>query len=84
MPWYVQVRHLWNFSLGFVVVVCVVVAAWKATLQWWHVALLLVGPALYDFGWHARVHHEQLLTGRIWGLFVLLGVLLAGIGVAVV
>lgn len=74
-----MLQHLRNFSGPFVLAVSVLLLVWSHHIQWWHVSLMLCGSALWDFGWHARIHHADVWTAN--PLVRITGIALASVGV---
>lgn len=69
-----MLQHLYLFSGPFVVAVAVTLAFIGLDVHWGQVPVVMTGAAIWDFGWHARVHHSNLWTAsplvRVFGALV--------------
>lgn len=43
--------------------------------KWWQITIIMIGGAMWDWGWHSWAHHKELWSAKPW--VRLLGLLIA-------
>ena len=79
-----MLQHLYFFSGPFVIVIAIFLAIIGLDVHWWQVPVIMTGAAIWDFGWHARIHHSNLWTAKLWVRLVGVGVATVGISIGLV